>query len=106
MDRKRWQVHQPTVSMTMRDLAWKYVSFSALMGVLIGHWFFPSVNPAHHRVGNVLPILIALYLCDLAWIKFGSGRMAWRYPGVWFTLGVVIGAKLWAQRLLGVSAPF
>jgi hypothetical protein len=92
--------------MTMRDLGWKYTSFSVLMGILIGHWFFPSENPLYRRVGNVLPFLALFYLLDLAWAKWGTGRQWWRYPGIWFILGVIIGAKLWAQRLSGVSLPF
>lgn len=92
---------QKTVSQTMRDLAWKYNVTSFTFGILIGHWYFPVLHPTHHAVGNVLPFMATVFAGDLLWMKFQASRRAWwRYPGIWFVLGVPAGFLLWSQRLI------
>lgn len=92
---------QKTVSMAMRDIAWGWSTWAFVFGVLVGHWFLPILNPRHHAVGNVLPLILAVMLFDLYWRhKQGVRRVWFRYPGIWFALGVPAGALLWSQRLV------
>lgn len=90
---------QKTISQAMRDASWKFNSAPFSVGVMAGHWFFPIRNPAHHAVGDVLPVILLVLVWDIAW----AGQRGWfRYPGIWFALGVPAGALLWSQRLIGL----
>lgn len=95
------RIGQRTVSMTMRDLGWKYNSIPFALGIVIGHWFFPNFSLAvTNKVGFTLPFIALVLGFDLLWRRVtlpSEIREWWRWPGWWFCYGIPVGMIFWSQ---------
>lgn len=85
---------QRAISPTMRDLAWRWSTSALVAGVLIGHWYMPGLGISH-RVGSVLPVIGLSFAFDL-YVK-PDGKPWWKFPGIWFAVGLAAGTILWGQ---------
>lgn len=87
----------PTISMTMRDTAWRYNNVAFLSGILFGHWWVNLQNPIADNVGIVLiPWLVYLGV-DIYWNVKDLGNPWYRWPILHALLGILAGALLWGQ---------
>ncbi len=85
-----------TESQMITNIAWHYSSIPFMMGVLIGHWLFT------HYMGtpaSLWPYMAASVGAVLAWDLLRPNDKSWvRYPGIWFAVGVPVGAFFWGQK--------
>jgi len=88
---------QPTISMQMRDWAWKWNSIAMLTGVLIGHWFVSIQNPLSHAFGFTMPFFAAYLVFDLVWHYKDYSQNWYRWPIIPCLIGIVVGAAFWGQ---------
>lgn len=85
-----------TESQVLSHTGWNYSSLPFTFGVLAGHWFFNTDKPDYRLVPIGIAILVAVIVWDL--VRPDQGEKWARYPGVWFSIGVVTGATTWPQR--------
>jgi len=89
----------PTISMTMRDLAWNWSVAPFVAGMLIGHWFFNREGGAPFAAwgwGTGIPIFVILLSFDWYWILSNRSKVWFRYPGIYVVLGTLWGYLFWA----------
>ena len=92
------RLSQPTLSMVLRDWGAKWNFFAALIGFLVGHWFFPREHVDISGWGWTLPVMASIFIFDLLWHRFGKLHRPWfRYSGLWFLIGIPVGTFLWGQ---------
>ena len=96
----------PTISMTMRNIAWTFSLFPFVWGMLIAHWFAPKRELVEGMWGwgIGLPIMALLLVFDLYWLIGQHPRHPARWPFWYFLAGLPIGYWFWPQRSL--DAPF
>jgi hypothetical protein len=90
--------HATTESQIITQTAWKYSSIPFVAGVLIGHWFFTHTS---YSQANLWPVMAASVAAVVVWDIVRppvAGNSMTRYPGLWFCVGVPIGAIFWGQR--------
>lgn len=93
-------MHESTESQIISDYAWRHSTIPFLLGVLIGHWLF---NHGSEWNMNMWPYglvaLGAVITFDILKKDDPDSNHHWtRYPGIWFGLGLPVGALLWSQR--------
>ncbi len=85
-----------TESQMITHVAWRYSSIPFAMGILVGHWLFTHYLSTP---GAIWPVLAATTGAVLAWDLLRGNDRSWtRYPGIWFAVGVPIGAFFWGQK--------
>lgn len=100
------KIGQPTESMVLRDWGWEFSALPFTAGFLTGHWFFPRQTFFVSGWMYALPILVALIIFDLVWKYKAQSRKSWfRYPGMYFLLGIPAGMYLWGQITLESPIP-
>jgi len=90
---------QPTESAVLRDWSVRWTLLPFVAGFLSSHWFAPR---AHADVSGwmwALPAMVILLGIDLVWNLKGLPRVWWRYPYLYFILGVPVGYFFWPQPL-------
>jgi hypothetical protein len=90
--------HGPTESQVITDVAWRYSVLPYVLGILIGHWLFTHSDPWRCDLWPAMAASVAVVLTWDLLIKKGDEHSLARYPGVWFAVGVPVGALLWGQR--------
>lgn len=89
---------QRTISMEMRDWAWKYNSVSYFGGVLFGHWWVNLQSPIAFDAKYPL-ILLAFYIALDLIFYFKNWDSRWyRWPVIHMVIGVTIGALFWGLK--------
>lgn len=92
-------IGQPSESTMIRDWAWQFNTVPFVMGIVSAHWFFPRQSWNNPVVGKTLPFIAILALYDFLWWKYGASEPRWfRYPGMYFLLGMPVGVWLWAAQ--------
>lgn len=96
----------PTISMTLRNIAWDFSSFAFIWGMLIAHWFAPrqALPTGLWGWGIGLPLILGLLAFDIWWMVTGKEREWYRWPFFYFLAGLPIGFAFWPQ--LSRHAPF
>lgn len=96
----------PTISMTVRNMAWDFSVFPFIWGMLIAHWFAPRQELPTNLWGwgIGLPLMLALLAFDIWWMMAGKERHPARWPFWYFLAGLPVGFWFWPQRSL--DAPF
>lgn len=92
--------HGDTESQIIKSYAWQYSIIPYVLGILIGHWLF---NHSADWSTDMWPYALASAGAVLAWDLLRpvgpSVDKNWtRYPGIWFAVGVPVGAFFWGQR--------
>lgn len=86
-----------TESMILRDGAKRWNILPFIVGFLGAHWFLPKKKPSISGWMWALPIMTGLFVTDFIFFFGGYGNPWWRYPGLWFALGIPAGFYLWPQ---------
>ena len=96
----------PTISQTLRNIAWTFSLFPFIWGMLISHWFAPrqSLPSSLWGWGVGLPLMAILLTYDLYWLFSVKQRTWYRWPMWYFLLGLPVGYWFWPQRSL--ESPF
>lgn len=96
----------PTISMTLRNMAWTFSSFAFVWGMLIAHWFAPrqSLPTSLWGWSIGLPMILALLGWDIYWLVTDRPRAWYRWPMFYFVAGLPIGFFFWPQ--VSAHAPF
>lgn len=95
----------PTESRVIMDWGWRFNAVPFLLGVLMGHWFFPRQNGSGFGWMIALPFWSALWGWDIAYGHFWGSRRWFRYPGIFVLLGMPVGMYLWGQVSPGSPIP-
>jgi hypothetical protein len=96
----------PTISMTMRNIAWDFSLFPFVWGMLVAHWFAPKRELVEGvwGWGIGLPIMGVLLAIDLYFLFKHLPRNPMRWPFWYFLAGLPVGYWFWPQR--SPDAPF
>lgn len=97
----------PTESQVLREWGKRTIFFPWLIGFLSGHWFFGMKEPYFTAWIYGIGLWGALIAWDIYWWKVRKSEpyFPWyRYPGVWFLVGLPSGMILWGQR--NADSPF
>jgi len=89
---------QPTESKVLRSLSREWTVLPAAMGVLLGHWWSPSIQIGVSGWAYACAALVPVLGADIGYRYLGKGAdLWWRSPLLYVALGVPIGAVLWSQ---------
>lgn len=92
---------QPTESAVLRDWLIEFKFFAVTLGILVGHWGFPTRERKPWMRGDLLvPGIVILAFLGLDLLKVWAYLPVWvSYPGIWIALGIPVGSLWWNQRV-------
>jgi len=91
--------HESTESQVITTYAWRYSSIPFILGILIGHWLFTHESQWNMNVWPLAAVAMgAVIAWDISKLNKSTDHSWTRYPGLWFAIGIPVGALLWSQR--------
>jgi hypothetical protein len=87
-----------TESQLLKNFAWQYSVIPYILGILIGHWFFNHEGSWNQSLWPVAFGSIGIVLTWDLLKPHNNSKGIERYPGIWFAVGVPMGAVFWGQR--------